>query len=122
MIYVRLSRLLYQSAAGPQQCPALSVGCLTGLVSTGRSLTPVDVGVRVLARGEEPTHTNETFLSVSALHRPAKWKMCVHTLVCVCVCGTELYKKMCVVHMCSICVCGEGRGVFLQLLHPLTAI
>lgn len=42
--------------------PALSVGCLRGLVSTGRSLTPVDVGVRVWAREEEPTHTNETLL------------------------------------------------------------
>lgn len=47
MIYVKLSRLLYQAVAGLQQLLALSVGCLGGLVSTGRSLTPMDVGARV---------------------------------------------------------------------------
>jgi len=72
MIYVWLSSLLYRAAAGPQQRPALSVGCLGGLVSTGRSLTPVDVGVRVGTREEEPSHTNETHLSASGPHHPAK--------------------------------------------------
>lgn len=53
------------------------MGCLGGLLSTGRSLTPVDAGVRVHGRGEKPTHTNETLLSVPGLHHTAKWKMCM---------------------------------------------
>ncbi len=80
MIYVRLSRFLYQATAGPQRRPVLSMGCLGGLVSTGRSLTPVDAGVRERGRGEEPTHTNETLLSVSGLHHPNKVEK-----ECVCV-------------------------------------
>ncbi len=53
-------------------------------MSTGRSLTPVDAGVRERGRGEEPTHTNETLLSVSGLHHPNKVEN-----VCVCVCVRE---------------------------------
>lgn len=98
MIYVWLSRFLYRAAAGPQQCPALSVGCLWGLASTGRSLTPVDVRVEVWARGEEPPHTNETLLSVSGLHHPTKWKMCVRKTET----ETETVSRSVVVHMCNV--------------------
>lgn len=53
MIYVPVSRLLYQAATGPRQGPALSARRLGGLVSTGRSPTPVDAGVGARAREGE---------------------------------------------------------------------
>lgn len=116
MIYVWLSRFLYQATAGPQQRSALSVGCLRGLMSTGRSLTPVDAGVRMWGRGEELTHTNETLLSLAGLHHPQCWK-------CVFECETErnsmrsargaYVQWLCVelgmsVWLLRLCVCGEG--------------
>lgn len=106
MIYVWLSRFLYQATAGPQQHPSLSVGCLRGLLSTGRSLTPVDAGVRMCSTGGEPTHTNETLLSVPCVHHPTKWKMCM------CERETEtIWVGVGVVHMCSVCVVAFGVRV-----------
>lgn len=77
MIYVLLSRLLYQVATGPRRGPALSAARLGGLVTTGRSPTPLDAGVSAGAREGEPTSSNETSLSVPGPHHPAKLKMCV---------------------------------------------
>lgn len=103
MIYVWLSRLLYQAPAGPQQSAALSTRCLRGLVSTERSLTPVDVGVRVWGRGEEPARTNETSLSVCGLHHPTKRKMCVWEKE-----PETVWAGVCVVYGCNVCMlCGR---------------
>lgn len=48
-----------------------------GLVSTGRSVTSVDVGVRMWVGEEERILTNETSLSVSGPYQLAVWKMCL---------------------------------------------
>lgn len=127
MIYVWLSRLLYQAPAGPQQRAALSARRLRGPESTERSLTPVDVGVRVRGRGEEPARTNETSLSVCGLHHPTKRKMCVRerTRNCVSwgVCGAWV---QCLYAVCENvrlqCLFVSRVGVFQHLLYPLTAI
>lgn len=119
MIYVWLSRFLYQATAGLPQRSATSEGCLRGLVSTERSLTPVDAGVMVWDRGEELTHTNETLLSVSGLYRPTKRKTCIREReienVWVAPYGEHEW-CLCVVLGVRVCVtftsvCGDRRGV-----------
>lgn len=88
---------------------------LEDLVSTGRSLTPVDVGVTVHTRGKEPTHTNETLLSCFWSSSRSKVEN-----VCLCVCVREKNRNyvsrsvrcICAMSVRCVCVrkCGEGNG------------